>query len=352
MLPHCTTRSALALFITAVAWTGPALAAAPPQECGRAAAEAQKLRKAGKLVESRDELLRCSQSDCAPQQRKECEKKLHELEAQLPTIVVTARDDAGRPVTDATVSVDDRAVSASPDGKPIYVNPGAHVIALTPRTGAAMRQSVLVSEKDRSHAIAFAITLPTSSSSSSSSSGAQEDKPGTHSAGPWIPGLTGALMTTAGVLSLATSKHGAPGGALLAGGAGLVSLGGGIGWYFLEQGNPGVRRAAPWITAGYGGAMVAAGVITAIARSARPVDTCMPTDTSYRSCEDDYHARKTNYDGVTGAETAFFVVGGASLVIGATWALLDTSGSPAKQTSAPAHGPKMMVLPGGLIGQF
>jgi hypothetical protein len=337
---------------------GSGAAAQPPAggECSRAAHEASRLRKANRLVDARAELQRCAQSDCAPNVRRDCERKLRELEATMPSITVSARDEAGRGIGDATVSVDERPVANGLDGKPIFVDPGSHVVAVTPKNGATMRRTILVREKDKTPlefqatvAAPAAATSATRNAASSSASSTAESGSLGHTAGPWVPMVAGGLLTTSAVISLAGAKHDPSPGAYVAGAAGLASIGGGLAWYFVEAGSPSVHEAAPWITTGYGGALVAAGVITGLARASLPPESCQPTAADYRACVDAYHEEKVRHDGVVSTQVAFLIMGGASIAIGTTWALLDTSGG--KQATS-STGTRVSLVPGGVAGVF
>jgi hypothetical protein len=161
--------------------------------------------------------------------------------------------------------------------------------------------------------------------------------------------IAGGLLTTSAAVSLAGAKRDPSPGAWVAGAAGIASLGGGIAWYLVETRSPSVQRAAPYITAGYGGALVVAGVLTTLTKATLPPEDCQPTSSAYRACVDDYHDQKLRHDGVTSSEVAFYLLGGASLAIGTTWALLDTSG--AKATSS-ASATRVTLVPGGVAGVF
>jgi hypothetical protein len=349
----------VAFAVAACALGAPSRADAQPPaagnaECVRSSHEALRLRKAGKLVDTRAELVRCAQSDCAPAVRRDCERRLRELDAQMPSVVVTARDESGHAVTDGTVLVDERAIASGLDGKPIPVDPGSHVVAVS-RAGTTVRRTVLVRDKGYAVDLQLAPAPGAAAGPSSATSGAapaastREDAPSGHTAGPWVPIVAGGLLTTGSVVSLAGAKRDPSPGAFVAGAAGIVSLAGGIVWYLAESKNPSLQKNAPYITAGYGGALVVAGVVTGLARSSLPANTCEPTAADYRACVDDYHDVKVRRDGVVSSEVAFYLIGGASIAIGATWALLDDG--KAKQTSG-APGTRVVVVPGGVAGTF
>src|SRR5262245_12861574 len=125
--------SCLGLFALA---PSPALAAPQPapqpepagetDQCVASHLQNQKLRKQGKLSDAKKELLVCVQEGCPPPVRAECEGWLEEVESQMPTIVVSALDAAGKDTVEVSVSIDGRRVSDRLDGRPVPLDPGPH----------------------------------------------------------------------------------------------------------------------------------------------------------------------------------------------------------------------------------
>lgn len=137
---------ALAMVVT------PSIArAASVEACVDAAEKSQQLRDDGQLIEAKEKLVTCSAAGCPGAVAKQCARWLQEVEQSLPSIVVRVRDQAGKDVVDATISVDGAVRAAHADGRPIAVNPGAHTI-LVHRDGAADAEEKLVvvaGEKNR-----------------------------------------------------------------------------------------------------------------------------------------------------------------------------------------------------------
>jgi hypothetical protein len=94
--------------------------------CVDGADHAQQLRDQGKLIEARAQLLVCGASSCPSAVAKQCVRWLQEVDAEMPTVSVRARDAEGVDVTDVGVSIDGVEQTTSLDGRPMPINPGAH----------------------------------------------------------------------------------------------------------------------------------------------------------------------------------------------------------------------------------
>jgi hypothetical protein len=123
---------------------GPGLARGADREaCFSAAESAQKLRAQGHLVESRERLRVCSQQSCPVAVRGDCTTWLSEVDAELPSIVVQARDAAGNDLSDVRVIVDGKTLTDHLAGLPLELDPGSHVLRFE-RSGAEPVQRSLI----------------------------------------------------------------------------------------------------------------------------------------------------------------------------------------------------------------
>jgi hypothetical protein len=130
--------------------------------CAASYERAQELRQAGKLVESRAQLLVCAQAACPRLTTPECTRWLREVDDALPTVVFSARDGEGRDVVDVTVSIDGAKVEDRLDGKPLLLNPGQHDVRFERAGESPIVQRILVrqGEKDRAVVASFPRHLP------------------------------------------------------------------------------------------------------------------------------------------------------------------------------------------------
>ncbi len=130
--------------------------AEPPTkaECVSAHGEAQRLRRAGQLRETRVQLLTCASPSCPEPVTAECVPWLADVERALPTVVFEARLPDGGDAIDVTVLVDGEKVEDKLDGRAIAVNPGAHAIRFVLAAGAATTERrVVVAEGEKTRVI-------------------------------------------------------------------------------------------------------------------------------------------------------------------------------------------------------
>jgi hypothetical protein len=111
----------------ALAVLAPKVAAADDakERCVAAYEDAQRLRKAADLTGAREKLSICANDACPELARQDCTTWLREVDASMPTIIVSARDEAGTDIETFRVIVDDQLLPVRA-GLATEVNPGAH----------------------------------------------------------------------------------------------------------------------------------------------------------------------------------------------------------------------------------
>lgn len=124
--------------------------------CVAAASEGQVLKRAGKLVAAREQLLVCASTECPDLVSRDCTAWLGEVQRSIPSIVVSARDPDGRIVDDARVFVDG-AGSARAVGAPIEVDPGSHTVRVERASFQPGEEHVDVQEGQRGSEIVVAL---------------------------------------------------------------------------------------------------------------------------------------------------------------------------------------------------
>lgn len=108
----------------------PAAAAEPTkQECVDANDSAQDLRRAGKLIEAREQLVLCASASCPGPVREDCAPRLEEVNKAMPTLVFEVRDVIGFEVKGVGVTMDGAWFSSTLDGTAFVINPGKHVFS-------------------------------------------------------------------------------------------------------------------------------------------------------------------------------------------------------------------------------
>lgn len=104
-----------------------ALGAPPPsvEQCLASSEEGQRRRAGRELLHARTLFTTCSAPACPAVVRADCQKWLFELRAEVPSVIIAARED-DRDHLDAVMTVDGAPAERRLDGSPLEVDPGAH----------------------------------------------------------------------------------------------------------------------------------------------------------------------------------------------------------------------------------
>lgn len=144
-----------------------AAAAAPPeglaaqkQACADDSEQGQELRDQGKLLAARERFLACAAEACPPIVRKDCADWLDDLDERTPTIVLDARDPAGKDLTDVRVLEGGRVLAASLDGKAIPLDPGEHHLRYEWSGAPAIEERVVLREGERRRRLTVRFAAP------------------------------------------------------------------------------------------------------------------------------------------------------------------------------------------------
>jgi hypothetical protein len=128
--------------------------------CVAAAEAAQRLRKDHRLVASREQLLVCASPDCPTIVSNDCTSWLGEVERSLASVVVTARDGRGQPVSPVRVLVDGAPFVAQATTTPVELDPGDHVFRCESPSFAAAEVRVKLAEGERGRAVTCEMPSP------------------------------------------------------------------------------------------------------------------------------------------------------------------------------------------------
>jgi hypothetical protein len=108
-----------------------------------------KARDEARLLDARDKLLVCASLSCPSEVRAECERRLVELNAAIPTVVFEVRDRAGNDLVDVRVSMDGRPLAARLDGTATSLDPGVHTFRFEAEGRAPVEQSLTIREGEK-----------------------------------------------------------------------------------------------------------------------------------------------------------------------------------------------------------
>jgi len=116
-----------------------------------------KLRSEHKLRAERSQLLVCAAPSCPEDVRKECFSREDEVNAQIPTVVFTAKDASGADLTAVKVSMDGEVLAERLEGIALTVDPGEHAFTFEVAGQPPLTKKLLIvqGEKDRREAIAL-----------------------------------------------------------------------------------------------------------------------------------------------------------------------------------------------------
>lgn len=126
-------------------------AAEPPTEPGARCVyyhlEAQRQRRAKKLIEAKTAMRECAMSECPTMVQQDCLQWIQSIDEQTPSIVFSIEAD-GKPVTNAKITIDDQEVDASA-ASAIPLNPGLHTYVVSNPPYAPQSGTLTVLEGQR-----------------------------------------------------------------------------------------------------------------------------------------------------------------------------------------------------------
>ncbi|WP_394837778.1 hypothetical protein LVJ94_12775 [Pendulispora rubella] len=148
-------RGALLLVCMALAGNAQAKPKGDPvkQQCIDDAEEGQRLRDEGKLGMAREKFVGCANPSCPGAVVKECRAWLTDVEARMPTLLISAVDAAGNDLVDVKVSVDGRPWLDRLTGTETAIDPGPHQFRLEAAGAEAVEETLVVAERQKGRAL-------------------------------------------------------------------------------------------------------------------------------------------------------------------------------------------------------
>jgi hypothetical protein len=176
-------------------------------DCLNANNNSVQLRNDGKLRAARAQLLICATQSCPADVRKECIRRVDEVNAQIPTVTFEPKDAAGRDLSAVKVTMDGEPLTDRLEGTALSIDPGVHTFVFETEGQVPVQKQLVLREgiKDRREEVAFGTQRPTVAVRSSRTS-------------PVVPPTPPPAPEGSG---LGTQKIAA----LVAGGVGVVGLG-------------------------------------------------------------------------------------------------------------------------------
>lgn len=121
--------------------------------------DAQELRMAGKLLESRVALRQCAAEACPALLQRDCVGWLDQIEPQIPSLTFRVTVD-GQSRTDAQVYIDGELTSEPSVGKAVDLDPGPHRVRVVVADLPAFEDQVMLSEGERYRLVQVALISP------------------------------------------------------------------------------------------------------------------------------------------------------------------------------------------------
>jgi len=182
-LPRTIAALLLASFVLGSAQT---FAADEKVACVAASDKASAMRADAKLLASREQLLICAREACPAPVRKDCARRLSDLEEALPSIVISAKDAGGHDLIDVKTTIDGTLLGEKLDGKAITIDPGTHVFKFEHGQDPPVEEQVLVAEGVKNRVVTVTFAPP-------KTSGSKDGPPGTTAEKTSVPIATWVL---------------------------------------------------------------------------------------------------------------------------------------------------------------
>jgi hypothetical protein len=145
------TTTILAL-VTALLVTTRARAGDPTtMDCLSASEKSIALRAEHKLRSARAQVLVCASTNCPTDIRKECARRVDEVNLAIPTIVFGAKDPMGNDLTAVRMTMDGEAITDKLEGTAISLDPGVHTFTFEAAGQPLLTKQMVVrqGEKER-----------------------------------------------------------------------------------------------------------------------------------------------------------------------------------------------------------
>ena len=121
--------------------------------CVTAFRKAKEHEGAGKLQESKDQLMSCAQAPCSSFIRQQCSSRYNQLEADTPSVVLIVTDASGSPRGDVQVRMDGEAFAQQLDGRALSVDPGMHEFSFAADGVVFATQKIMIVQGQRNRFI-------------------------------------------------------------------------------------------------------------------------------------------------------------------------------------------------------
>jgi hypothetical protein len=154
------------------------------RSCANAYERGQELRQSSKLRRAREVLIGCARAACGEFVQRECSKWITQIDAETPSMVLLAKDEAGVAVLDVEVTMDGELLTSRLDGRAVSVDPGMHDFSFKTASGAIIGRRVAISLGERNRIVSVDIPAGTRAPSPPSATALAKAEPKDTKAAP------------------------------------------------------------------------------------------------------------------------------------------------------------------------
>jgi hypothetical protein len=153
-------RALLACAVVVAASTAAGPAHADDAACIAASEQALTFRQQGKLHDALKELAACADASCPAEVSAECTRRIAEVNAAMPTLILAAEDGVGNDVYDVNVSMDGAPLATKLDGRPLSIDPGPHTFTFERAGQSPVDRKLVVREGDHDRRESLVLAPP------------------------------------------------------------------------------------------------------------------------------------------------------------------------------------------------
>jgi hypothetical protein len=127
------------------------------------------LRSQHQLRAARAQLLVCAHAACPADVRRECTRRVSEINAAMPTVVFEAKDASGNDISAVKVSIDGQPLVERLEGTALSIDPGEHSFTFEPQAPGqpAVQKKFVIREGEKERREVIALGTPAASTAGS-----------------------------------------------------------------------------------------------------------------------------------------------------------------------------------------
>jgi hypothetical protein len=155
-VPSVVVKSAAAVLLATSLVALSSRAGAEPS-CTTAYEDSQLLRRRGELMAAREAAVACARTQCPAVSRKDCTAWVTELEREIPSVIVIARDEATGDEGGARVSVDGAPRPDIVTGRAFSLDPGPHAFRVEKPGSEPAEQTITIVRGEHDRVVRFVL---------------------------------------------------------------------------------------------------------------------------------------------------------------------------------------------------